>query len=151
MEPFAPDRTFTNMVELVDGLVGTPALALAMAGWTEVNQKGLHDGSMNCYPDLQAVIGYAMNGRDRLPVGVITFNVDSPQRRVWAFQVYVMPEFRGRGVYTAMWAKLVEHSAEVLKVQSIQMATHIRNSTMRAVGQRTGCIEEAVTLRFNLE
>lgn len=145
------DIAFGSDVELVDIIAGTPALELALRGWVEINDQGLHDGTLNCYPHLKAILGYAMNGRDRLPVGVITFEHEAMQRRVWAFQVYVLPEFRGRGVFTAMWAKLVEHSTEILKARSIEMGTHVRNSAMRAAAKRTGSVEEAVFLKFNLE
>lgn len=140
-----------HSVELIDIITGTPALALALQGWAEINANGLGDGILNCHASYKAVLGSAQNGRDAVPVGVLTYDFEPLLRRVWVYQAYVHPEFRGRGVYTAMWAKLVEHSAEVLKAQSIQMGTHVRNSAMRAVAKHTGCIEEAIHLRFNLE
>lgn len=138
-------------VELVDIITGTPALTLALQGWAETNAAGLGDGILNCHADTKAVLGYAQNGRDMLPVGVITYEYTALWRRVWVNQVFVLQEFRGRGVYSSMWAKLVEHAAEVLKAGSIQYATHLRNNAMRAAAKRTGCIEEAILLRFNLE
>lgn len=138
-------------VELVEGLNGSAAVSLALRGWIEINDAGLHDGTMNVHAGLHAIIGHAQNGRDMLPVGVITFDHDVNFNRVWIFQSYVVPEFRGRGVYTAMWAKLVEHSAEKLHVRSIEGATHVRNSAMRAVAKRMGRVEEAVILKFSLE
>lgn len=145
----APLGTAVNL--FLDGLNNTPALDLAIRGWAEINEKGFGDGTLNCYASLKAVLGYAMNGRDRLPVGVITFDYDTMLRRVWAFQVYVLPEFRGRGIYTAMFAELVRYGTDVLNANSIQMGTHLRNAAMRAVAKRTGCFEECIILRFNLE
>lgn len=136
--------------ELFLGLNETPALNLAVRGWAETVEKGFGDGSLNCYPALNAFVGYAMNGRDEIPVGVVTFNYDVDHKRVWLFQAYVLPEFRGCGVYKAMWAALVSHST-TLGAKSIQMGTHVRNAAMRAAAKHTGCIEEAIHLRFNLE
>lgn len=135
--------------EVVEGLNETPALDLAVRGWAEVQEKGLGDGAMNCFPWLDAVIGYAMNGRDELPVGVLTFRHDVDQKRIWVNQAFVLVEFRGNGVYRAMWAALIERAGS-LDAKSIQMGTHVRNLPMRAVGQKTGCAEEFVVLRFNL-
>jgi RimJ/RimL family protein N-acetyltransferase len=140
-----------HTVELVDVITGTPALSLAIQGWAETNAAGLGEGILNCHASHKAILGWAQNGRDLLPVGVLTFDDEPLFRRVWIYQAFVLQEFRGRGVYTAMWAKLVEHSVETLKARSIQYATHLRNSAMRAAAKRTGCIEEAVHLRFNLE
>lgn len=129
---------------------GTVALALAIEGWSEVNNKGLGDGSINWSPDMAAIVGYAMNGREELAVGVITFDHRPGNHILWAQQVFVQEAFRGQGVYTAMFTKLVEIAREQGYV-AIEMGTHIKNAAMRAVGQKTGCHEEAVILRFNLE
>lgn len=136
-------------IEIVDGLNGTPAAELAVRGWCDVVERGLGDGSLNMSSSLKAVIGYAANGRDMLPVGVITW--DSEGARIWVYQSYVQPEFRGRGVYIAMWHALVDHvTKEFPKARSIESATHIRNLAMREIAKKLGRREEAITLRYDI-
>lgn len=136
-------------IEFYDGLNGTPALDLAMRGWAETYEKGNSDGTLNVFSTLHAFVAYAPNGHDRLPVGVITFEVEKVSNRVWIYQGYTLPEFRGRGVYSAMWNSLVAHGIEQ-KMKSIQSATHVRNIAMRAVAKKLGRYEESVVLKFDL-
>lgn len=134
---------------LIDGLNGTPAAELAVRGWLEDVEK-YGQLELNMGAAHHALIGYAPNGRDMLPVGVLTFDTDAA--RVWIYQSYVLPEFRGRGVYSAMWTRLIEHVQHDLpKVRSIQSATNVRNQAMRAIAKRQDRREEAVTLRFDIQ
>jgi RimJ/RimL family protein N-acetyltransferase len=137
-------------VVLYLGLTGTPALELAIRGWAEMQEKGHGDGTINVHSFLNAFVGYAPNGRESLPVSVATFSYDPDLKRVWLFQAYTLPEFRGRGVYNAVWKKLVEHSIVDLKAQSIQLGTNVRNTAMRAVGKKQGMSEEGIILRYDL-
>lgn len=139
-----------HAVQFFPRINGSVALKLAIDGWVEMNNKGLGDGSINWSPEMSGIVGFTANGRDQLPVGVLTFDQQPGNANLWVSQAYVQEEFRGRGVYSAMWAKLVEFAAEN-GYQAIRMGTHLRNSAMRAVAQRTGCIEEAVVLKFSLE
>lgn len=151
LEPIglAADGSMMFRPQFVEGLNGTPAAELAVRGWLEINEKGLGGNELNMSSTLNAVIGYAPNGRDVLPVGVITWNVDDA--RVWVHQSYVVPEFRGRGVYSAMWLALVNKViADLPAVRSIQSATHVRNQAMRAIAAKQGRREEAVTLRLDI-
>lgn len=140
----------TVKVVVVEGLNGTPAAELAVRGWCETVERGFGDGNLNMNAGLNAMIGYAANGRDMLPVGVITWDA-TDSARAWVYQSYVLPEFRGRGVYSAMWAALVDHAMRKLpKVRSIESATHIRNIAMREIAKKLGRREEAVILRFDI-
>lgn len=136
-------------IKLFDGLNHTPALELAMRGWADCVEKGLSDGTLNVHAGLNAFVGYAMNGREQLPVSVMTFEYDKAQKRVWIYQSYTIPEFRGRGCYTALWNAMVAHSIG-LKAASIESATHVRNTAMRAIAKKMGRYEESVVLKFNL-
>ena len=137
-------------IVLVDGLNNTPALDLAVRGWAECVEKGWGDGSLNVYASLKAFVAYAQNGREMIPAGVLTFDHDGPLKRIWIYQSYTLPEFRGRGIYNSLWSRMVEHAVE-LKAVSIQSGTHVRNSAMRAIAKKQGRFEECVILRFNLE
>jgi RimJ/RimL family protein N-acetyltransferase len=133
----------------VEALNGTPAATLAVKGWLELQEKGFSDGSLNMLGNMHAFVGYAENGRDMLPVGVITFTVEIA--RLWIHQSYVLPEFRGRGVYSAMWAELVSHvTLNLPNIREITSAAHAKNQAMRAIAKRQGRVEEAVILRLDI-
>lgn len=136
-------------VDLIEGLTGTPALELAIRGWAECVENHFGDGTLGVHGEQHAMLAYAPNGRDMLPVGVMTFTHYPTTKLVWIQQSYVVPEFRGRGIYTTMWRKMVEHAVS-LKVLSIQSGTHTRNATMRAIAKKQGRFEEFVITRFNL-
>lgn len=137
-------------VELVEGLNQTPALPLAIRGWLELEEQYLGYGTFGIGTDSNAFIGYAMNGREQLPVGVMAWSFYKNDKRVWIAMSYVLPEFRGRGVYSAMWARMVEHAATELKAATIESGTHVKNTAMRAVARKQGRFEESVTTRFDL-
>lgn len=136
-------------IQLIDGLNGTPALDLAVRGWADCVERGLGDGTLNVHASLKAFLAYAQNGREMLPVGVVTWDYGDIEKRVWIYQSYVLPEFRGRGIYGAMWQKLVARAVE-LKAVSIQSGTHVQNTAMRTIAKKQGRYEETVILRFNL-
>lgn len=138
-------------VVLVEGLSHTPALELAMRGWAECVEKGLGDGTLNLWASLNAFIAYAQNGREMIPAAVMTWEHDKTLKRVWIYQSYTLPEFRGRGLYNALWAKMVEHATVELKASTIESGTHVRNTAMRAVAKKQGRYEECVILKFNLD
>lgn len=135
-------------VDLVDGINGTPAAELAVRGWLDNIESGFSDGELNMGHSLKAFIGYAQNGRDMLPVGVITWDVDAA--RIWVHQSYVLPEYRGRGVYSAMWNELIDHAQGLPNVRSVQSATHVNNKAMRAIAARQGRRETAVFLKVDI-
>lgn len=137
-------------IEFYDGLNCSPALELAMRGWAEAVEKGHSDGTLNVYSSLKAFVAFAPNGRDMIPVGVVTFDHEVHVKRVWVYQGYTLPEFRGRGVYNALWFKLVEYATVELKAKSIQSGTHVRNTVMRAVAKKQGRYEESVILKYDL-
>lgn len=142
----------TDVIEtkLFEGLNNTPALDLAIRGWADCMERGLGDGTLNVHSGLKAFVAFAMNGREQLPVAVTTFDYDKDLKRVWIFQSYTLPEFRGRGCYNALWSALVAHAIQELKASSIQSATHVRNIAMREIAKRQGRFEECVVLKFNL-
>lgn len=135
-------------VDLVDGINNTPAAELAVRGWLDAVENGWSDGNLNMASGLRAFIGYTQNGRDMLPVGVVTFSIESAH--VWVHQSFVLPEFRGRGVYSAMWNELLGHVAELPNVRSIQSATHVNNKAMRAIAARQGRREIGVILQIDI-
>lgn len=138
-------------IELLAGIYETPALTLAVAGWAECQEKGWGDGTLNIFSDIKAFLARVRVGQEIVPAGVLTFDYQPPFKRVWIYQSYVIPEMRGRGVYTAMFNKLVEYSIADLKAVSIQSGTHVRNTAMRAIAKKQGRYEECVTLRMNLQ
>lgn len=136
-------------IKLFDGLNNTPALDLAIRGWAECVEKNLGDGTLNVYWSHKAFVAYAMNGKEQLPVAVMTWEHIEHTKTLWVNQSYTIPEFRGRGCYNALWNAVVAKAIE-LKVTSVQSGTHIRNEAMRKIAKKQGRYEEFVTLRFNL-
>ncbi len=132
------------------GLNNTPALALAVRGWIELNDRGFGDRSMCVNACEDAFVAFFPNGLEMLPVGVMTYNYNEGARCLWINLSYVDEEFRGRGCYRALWDTIVAYAISI-KAQSIQSGTHVRNNAMREVSKRLGRFEEFVILRFNLE
>lgn len=125
-----------------------PASKLAMRGWIELNDNGLGDGELIA-TDQATYVAYAPNGRDMVPAGVLVFKIGSST--VWVSMAYVLPEYRGRGVFSAMWAALHELVFEKLPtVSSIQYEAHLNNKAMRAVAQRMGHRETAVVMKVDI-
>ena len=137
-------------VELIFGLAESPAAQLATLGWLECVEKGLSDGNPVMRIDQNAVLGYVKQGQERTPAGVITFEHVPHWKQVFIVQSYVLPQFRGQGVYSAMFNRLVEHAIVDMKATNIQSSTHVRNVAMRAIAKKQGRFEECVTLRMNL-
>lgn len=132
-----------------DRLNNTPAVRLATLGWLDGNSRGLGENVVNLYSCLKAFVAFAPNGRDLLPAGVMTYDVIENTNEFFIYQSYVLEEFRGRGLYTAMWNSIVAKGIQD-KVHRIKSATSMRNIAMRSIAQRQGRVEEAVTLTFEL-
>lgn len=136
-------------VRAFDGINNTPAAKLAVCGWLDTAERGLGDGALNMSWDHKAFVAYCANGRDMLPVGVLTWRFLDFIRELHIIQSYVLPDFRGRGCYAAMWDCVVQQAGE-LKAVAVVSGVHMRNSTMRAIAAKQGRIEAAVTLRYEL-
>lgn len=135
----------------VDGVNGTPAARLAVQGWLDVVERGLGEPGdvLNMHWSYKAFIAVAPNGLERIPVGVLTYEKLEATNSMFLSQAYVVPEFRGRGVYTAMFEAVVAKAIE-LKVLRILLGTHLRNTTMRAIAQKHGGVETGVTVTFEV-
>lgn len=143
------DQQRSIEVVSVGGVSGTDATPLLMQGWLELHQGGIGDGE--CIgANLNALVAYAPNGRDMLPVGVMAFKIGTSC--VWLDLAYVIPDFRGRRIFTAMWSTLTSLVAEKMPstIRSIEYEAHINNKTMRAVAQRMGHRETAVMMKVDI-
>lgn len=136
-------------VKAYTGLQGTPAVQLALLCAVEINEKGFGDGTIGPAWDQNAFVGFAMNGREQIAVGVLTWRHFEHTKEVFVCTGYVLPEFRGRGVYTAMWHELIAKAME-LKAGKITSGIHIRNEAMRRISAKFGRTEEFVMVRFDL-
>ena len=126
------------------------AIELCLRGWNELFAKGLTDGRLAFHAQMSAVVANAANGRDYEPAGVVLFGLEPEFKRCWITLSYVKEEYRGRGVYSAMYVGL---RAEALRmgIRTIESATHIRNQAMREVAKRQGRLEEFVILVDRIE
>lgn len=138
-------------IEAVDIAGANPqAIALCLRGWNELFNKGLTDGRLVFHDGMSAIIGHAANGRDFIAAGVLLFGIEREFKRCWLTLSYVEPEFRGRGVYRGMWESLTSVT-KANGVQTIEYATHLRNSAMREISKRMFCAEEFVILVHRLQ
>jgi GNAT superfamily N-acetyltransferase len=140
----------TISVRLFDRLNNTPAAELATRGWLECVEKGWTDGSLNASSDQKAFVAYVENGREVLPAGVMTWKHFGDTNEIYVFQSFVVPEFRGRGVYTALWQSMVSKAID-LKASAICSGTHSQNRAMRTIAAKQGRREQFVMLRFDLD
>ena len=85
----------------------------------------------------------------REPVGVITFSHTKWVRQLDIHIGYVVPEHRGRGIYRAMWNRLVEE-AQARDALVIWGNTHTDNAVMRATARALDRVERGVLLRFDV-
>jgi GNAT superfamily N-acetyltransferase len=125
------------------------ATMLAVKGWLELQEKGYGDGRLPFHTDMQALMAISANGQDPIPVGIMVFTVDTVLSRLWIDLSFVSPEFRGRGVYTAMWEALVSIARQA-GIATIESATATSNTTMRAVARKQHREEKAVWMVFKV-
>jgi hypothetical protein len=129
-------------IEHYDGINRTPALRLALTAQLELLTLGLCDPTLNVFWDQKAIVAF-----DETPIGLITW-----QHQAWLKQIdvalgYVVPHRRREGVYTHMWAALVEKAQE-LKVLQICSTTHMSNKPMRITAIKQDRCELGVVLRY---
>lgn len=138
-------------IEVVDIAGADPRVVqLCLQGWNNLFTRGLTDGRLVFHDGMSAIIGFAQNGKDELPAGVLLFGIEREFKRTWITLAYVNDEFRGRGIYRTMYGGLRTISASA-GVRSIEYATHLRNDRMRNVSKRMGCAEEFVILVDRIE
>lgn len=140
-----------EILHVDDGLNGTPAARLAVQGWIDVAERGLGEAGdvLNVHWTMKAIVAVVPNGQEKLPVGVLTYEKLDATRTLFISQVYVLPEFRGRGVYTAMFDAAMTRAFD-LGVAKIMLGTHVRNSAMRAIAQKHGGVETTVMVTFDV-
>ncbi|MGJ5163200.1 GNAT family N-acetyltransferase [Bradyrhizobium sp. HKCCYLR1051] len=127
-----------------DHLDNTPAVRLALRGhWETAEAQGVDE--VGLHYSYNAILASV----DAEPVGVIVWEDQPKQGRIWLQLGYVVPEWRGRGVYSRLWIELTQKARE-LKRASIWSATGTGNARMRAVAKAQGRREIAVSLRWDV-
>jgi GNAT superfamily N-acetyltransferase len=129
-----------------EGIDGTPCVALAMRGMAELLADGGGEqfvGLHHSYNGITATIG------DNV-VGVLIWFDQPTSHRIWLQLGYVLPPYRGQGVYDALWDALLD-KARGLKRPRIDSAARLDNYVMRAVAKKQGRVEHAVLLKYEVE
>src|SRR3954469_18342494 len=101
-----------------EGIDNTPAVAIALLGQLEcVNEGG--ERAVGLHWSYQAITATI----DNKVVGVIVWlDQMKESKRIWLQLGYVLPAFRGKGIYSSLWRALVE-KAQQMKCLEIHSAT----------------------------
>jgi len=129
-------------VRFYDGLNGTPAAALAVAGWAHGEQSGFGDGNLSIHASQKAFVAFLPDGHEQAPVGVATFDLNGSE--IWIYQAFVVEHHRGEGIWTVLLDHLIAKAIE-LKIPKIRLGVHLKNKHAREAYRKTGFVEEAVT------
>lgn len=135
----------TIIIQHWEGIENTPAIVIALRGQAEcaaaggAQEVGLHY-SFNA-------ITASVDGEVR---GVIVWQPQKEQHRIWLNLGYVYPDYRGRGIYTVLWRALVEKARE-LGVSYIDSGTSPLNTNMLKIAEHQGRREHAILLRYDLD
>ena len=84
-----------------------------------------------------------------MPVGIIVWSTVAWQRDAFILLGYVDPKHRGRGIYTALYRRLVEIARQA-GLRTVSGTVAYRNTAMRAVAERQGRTPIAVTFSEEL-
>lgn len=140
-------------LRILQGTIGQmpEAYALAVAGSAELVSKGFADPRSAIYPAQKCYLAQVTeNGRDWNPAGVLTYRIEEEIGMVYIDLSYVQPEYRGRRIYSLMYAGLRAHALD-RKCRTIHAGTHVKNTVMRAVAARMGRPETFVLYLDDLE
>lgn len=135
----------TITVKEYNGPNRTPAYELVLRANLELVQEGYSEYVFNVGWDNQVLVAFVGD----YPVGVLVYSKEDYAKRWFINLGYVAPPLRNKGVYKALWNKLVELAAAAGTVQ-IDGITHIDNAPMRAVAEKQGRVETGVLLSFKL-
>lgn len=135
-----------------EGIENTPALPIALRGQLEcaaaggAQEVGLHYS----YNAITATIVGEFAGRPVSEVvGVIVWHAQKEQHRIWLQLGYVVPECRGRGVYSHLWRALIGKAKE-LGVNYIDSGTSRDNDRVLQIASHQGREVHAILLRYKL-
>ncbi|MEH2474579.1 GNAT superfamily N-acetyltransferase [Nitrobacteraceae bacterium AZCC 2161] len=120
----------------------TPATAIAVRGQAELMAE-FGSRFIGLYWEYNAITATV----DGQVVGVIVWHEEKHNHRLWLQLGYVVPEWRGKGIYTFLWNELVAKAGK-LKYGSIASGTSIDNYRMRAVAKTQGRVEVGVNMSF---
>ena len=134
------------VIEQYDGLNNTPALPLALEGWHSLVQRGLTDNTIVIGWDDKALV-YRKGG---VAMGVLTFDLTEWRKEIYVKIGFVLPQYRRKGVYTALFDCLTEY-ARRKGIKFIVGATLTANAEMRATYKKQGRAEFAIISKFEVK
>ena len=126
-------------VEEYDHLNHSPGFRLALRGRSEIEDAGFGPGQASLHYSQKTIVGF-VDGR---AVGVIVWEKLEHDREAWIVLGYVDPAFRGRGVYNALYRRLVE-AARRDGLRSVAGGVVASNAAMRAVAERQGRVAKCL-------
>lgn len=128
------------------GLNDTPAAELGQRASAELIENGFGQRIVGLHWSYDCFVAY----NNTTPVGFVIYEdrVKS-YKDLWLHLSYVIPEHRGRGVFSKLWAALIE-KAQAVEGLSINSMTHPANLVMRSVAKMQGRTEVGVQLKFEV-
>lgn len=135
----------TINISYFDGPNRTPAIPLIARCWHELIEANLILPVIPFGYDNHVLVA----AEDGKPVGFITWNKAEWSKTAYICLGYVLPEYRGKGIYRQLWNALVEKAREQ-KLISIEGNTAIKNQAMRGSMLALGRTERGVIATFDI-
>ncbi|QJT70996.1 hypothetical protein GR7B_00198 [Vibrio phage vB_VcorM_GR7B] len=122
-------------------------LVMAASGWRElVKSSGISaETRYTFYGNIDCLVAYDEEG---LPIGLISY-FSNGEGKWWVSFSYVVPSFRGNGVWKELWHKLVAH-AQQSSIKYLDGGTHMDNVAMQKAAESVGRVAETITYTFKV-
>ena len=130
----------TIEIEEFEHLNNSPGFVLAAQGVADLATTGYGPGEASLHWNQKTLVARV----DGAVVGVIVWERLEHIRQAWITVGYVNPVYRDRGVYTALYRRLVE-VARRESLRSVAGGVAFGNHAMRAVAERQGRAPISIT------
>ncbi len=129
----------------IEKIYNSPVGALVVQACAELEASG-HGWGMGA-PGWDSNALYIAD--DGKPVAVLVWSVQDWKQEAHIGLGYVLPGYRGRGLYTQLWNALIEE-AKTRKLRSIASGTHPDNKAMQAISEKQGRKVDSIGYRYEL-
>lgn len=120
-------------IERIEGVNDPRVIPIAAEGWNAIVQDGQAESTTILSWDQNAIIAH----EEGKVIGVIVYKDQEWRKELHLVLGYVLPDYRRKGVYGALWGELVLIAQET-KRPRIAGGTHVNNTSMQAVMEKLG-------------